>query len=528
MKKNKHIILLYSFLFFILFCAFFYGLGKYPFLDIDETRYVDMAQKMFKTKDYLTLYLNSEYFFEKPPLYFWIECFSFKLTNIISELTARLPIVLLSLLPAGLLVCLCKKVKNIKFAIITAITLFTSLEYMFLTKIAILDGVLTSFVVSSVLCYFFTFYCEEKNKKYFWFLTYIFSGLAVVAKGIPGVAIPFIIIATSTIFFKTFKETFKYCYGLLLFLLVTLPWHFVMLKMHGALFFDEYIVKHHILRFLGSDVIHRTQPWYFYILTLLWGLFPHVFVLFSQIPKIKDLNFKNKFITLNIIAVTSILIFFSLSGAKLITYILPIYPFFAVLIGTIWYKYIKEGDKNVDISIIILNSLLTFSTIVMMFIGTFLPIEIFSNFSKIQTISLAFLIPYLVFSWIFIVKKCRLQLFLSLTTFMALLSAFLTPCVYEFNYTFGQNDLMKYAKYAKENNKTISTYLTGRKYSLLFYGNQNKIDFQTEENVNWLKKESNKKNHIVIIRNSEIKDLPLIIKEKGVKYSLIERWDYEK
>ena len=111
---------------------------------------------------------------------------------------------------------------------------------------------------------------------------------------------------------------------------------------------------------------------------------------------------------------------------------------------------------------------------------------------------------------------------------MALLSAFLTPCVYEFNYTFGQNDLMKYAKYAKENNKTISTYLTGRKYSLLFYGNQNKIDFQTEENVNWLKKELNKKNHIVIIRNSEIKDLPLIIKEKGVKYSLIERWDYEK
>lgn len=451
--KKQHIIMLYCFLAFILFYGFFYWLGTYPLLDVDETRYVNMAREMFDTKDYLTLYLNGDYFFEKPPLYFWIECLSFKLTGGISELSARLPIVLLSLLPAGLLLFLCRKVKGDRFAIITTATLLTSLEYMFLTKIAILDSVLTSFVVSSVLCYFYTFYVEEKNKKYFWVFVWIFSGLAVLAKGIPGIAIPLIIIAVSTIVFKTYKETLKYSWGILIFLLITLPWHLIMLKMYGSLFFDEYIMKHHILRFLGSDVIHRTQPWYFYILTLLWGLFPHIFVLLT---KFKYINLKDKFLTLNFIAVIMILLFFSMSGAKLITYILPIYPFFAVLIGTIW------------------------------------------------------------------IKMHRLKLFLSVVIFMALLSGFLTPYIYKFNYSFGQNDLMKYAEFAKENNCTISTYLTGKKYSLLYYGNQTKIDFQTKENLYWLQNELNKENHIVIARNKKIKNLPVKIKEKGAKYSIIE------
>lgn len=297
--KRQYKIILYCILAFTLFCGFFCQLGAYPLLDVDETRYVNMAREMFQTKDFLTLYLNGDYFFEKPPLFFWLECLSFKLFGVVSELSARLPIVLLSLLPAGLLLFLCRKVKGDKFAIITTATLFTSLEYIFLTKIAILDSVLTSFVVSSVLCYFYTFYVEEKNKKYFWLFTYVFAALAVLAKGIPGIAIPALTIGISTIVFKTYKETLKCSWGILVFLLITLPWHLIMLKMYGSVFFDEYIIKHHILRFLGSEIIDRNQPWYFYVLTLSWGLFPHIFVLLT---KFKDIDLKDKFLTLNFIA----------------------------------------------------------------------------------------------------------------------------------------------------------------------------------------------------------------------------------
>ena len=266
--KKQYTILLLCLVGFIFYYGFMHWLGIYPLLDVDETRYVDMAKNMLKNNDYLTLYLNGDYFFEKPPLYFWLECFSFTVLGVINEFSARIPIVLLSLLPAGFLFFLCKKIKNTKFAIISLITLFTSLEYMFMTKVAILDSVLTSFVTASVLSYFATFFVQEKNKKYFWSLTYVFSALAVLAKGIPGVAIPAIIIAISTVVFKTYKETLKYSWGILVFLLITLPWHIIMLKIYPNLFFQEYIYKHHILRFLGSNVIHRSEPWYFYFITL--------------------------------------------------------------------------------------------------------------------------------------------------------------------------------------------------------------------------------------------------------------------
>lgn len=524
MKKN----LLYLLLIFICFIALFWGLGSYPLLDVDETRYVDMAREMFQTRDYYTLYLNGDYFFEKPPLFFWIECLSFKCGGMVSEWTARLPIVLLSLFPTGLLFLLCRKVKGDRFAIITTAVLLTSLEYMFLTKIAILDSVLTSFVVSSLLCYFCTFYVDEKNKKHFWILTYIFSGLAVLAKGIPGVAIPMIAITISTIVFKTYKETIKYSWGIGLFLLITLPWHFVMLKLHGSLFFDEYIVKHHILRFLGSDVIHRNEPWYFYILTLCWGLFPHIFILLSQFTKIKDIKFKDKFLTLNFITAITILVFFSLSGAKLITYILPIYPFLAVLIGNIWFKYIKSNDKAVHISLISLNILLTVAVLVLPFANFFLPNEIYSDFQRIQIAGLVVIIPFVILNWIFLIKQKRLKVFLSVTILTAVLSGVLTPYIYKFNYTFGQNDLLKFAKFASDNNFTISTYMTGKKYVLLYYGNQSVIEFHTDEDLNWLEKELEKENHIVITRNKNIENLPVKIKEKGVKYSIIERSKNEK
>lgn len=532
--KKQHIIMLYCFLGFILFCGFFYGLNFYPLLDVDETRYVDMARSMFNTQDYLTLYLNGEYFFEKPPLYFWIECISFKLTGgVVSELSARLPIVLLSLLPASILLYLCKKIKNDKFAIITLMTLFTSLEYMFLTKLAILDSVLTSFVTSSVLCYFCTFFTSETKKKYFWMLTYIFAALAVLAKGIPGIAIPMLTVAVCTIIFKTYKETLKYSWGIFLFLIIVLPWHILMLKMYPQIFFDEYIYKHHILRFLGSSVINREQPWYFYLVTLLWGLCPHVFVLLSQIPKIKNTKIHfdgnySKFLCLNLIAVLTILVFFSLSGSKMITYILPIYPFFSVLIGAIWYKYINNGDKNVHTSVILLNIIFTIAIPVLIFIKLFMSDFVYKNFQTIQIVSLAILIPFVIFNWIYIVRKRRLKLFLSYAIMMSLLSGFVTPYVYWFDYSFGQNDLLRYAAQAKNKNYTISTYLTGKKYSLLYYGNQPYIEFQTKKNPQWLLNELNKKNHIVIIRNDEIANLPVTFGERGRKYSIIRGENNEK
>ena len=81
---------------------------------------------------------------------------------------------------------------------------------------------------------------------------------------------------------------------------------------------------------------------------------------------------------------------------------------------------------------------------------------------------------------------------------------------------------MKYAKVAKENNLSISTYKTGRRYSLLYYSDLSLIDFHGQDEE-WLHNELKKDKNMLIIRNRDIDGLPVKIKYAGTKYSVVEK-----
>ncbi len=527
---------LYLILFFIFIMTYIFLLGSYELIDVDETRYVEIAKKMFLSKDYLTLKLNGAYFFEKPPLFFWLECLSFKLFGKISEFTARLPIVILSLLPSCLLFCISKKVKDIKFAFINLIILMSSLEYVILTKMAILDSVFTSFTVASVLCFFYTFYTDGKKKKIFNILIYMFSALAVLAKGIPGVIIPYSIIIVTSFIFKSYNKLFlNLLLGTLIFLIIVIPWHYIMLDIHGMDFFNDYIVKHHIMRFIGSDIIGKQQPIYFYFLTILWGFFPYTFTfIFGIVSDLKKIYFYkikfldinrnfDKFIFLNIISAVLILIFFSASTTKLITYILPVFPFLSVITGRYFYTFIYENEnKNfVYYSLITLALFMFIASLLSCFVYFYVEKDIYINIINLQIfIVLTFFISsFLIFS--LLINNKRLYSLIYIAFFMSLISCIGGYLVHKFDYSFGQNDLMKYAKLAKENNYTISTYLTGKRYSLLYYSDLDNIDFHSKDEI-WFNNEIKKKNNLIIIRNRDLNLVNIKPKYKGVKYSIIQ------
>ena len=263
----------------LFYLIFFHNIWAYPLMDADETRYVSMARDMFQNKEYLTLYLNGEYFFEKPPLFFWIENLSFLIFGKVNEFTARFPVAFLGTSICFLVYFMGKKIISRSYGIISAIILATSIEFSMLSKLAMLDIVVSAFIALSLCFGIAIYFCRESRKKYYWWLFYIFSALAVMAKGIPGFVIPFGSMFFIAIYAKKFKELFKPIYiipGIIFFLLITLPWHLIMFKMHNPLFWDEYIIKHHLSRFLGSEEIDRAQPFYFYLITLLWGFCPWV------------------------------------------------------------------------------------------------------------------------------------------------------------------------------------------------------------------------------------------------------------
>lgn len=476
---------LFTFLGLLIVCyfIFFFNIGNYPLMDVDETRYVSMARDMFHCKDFLTLYLNGEFFFEKPPLYFWGECLSFAIFGKVTEFTARFPVALYGTLSTLLLYFTGKKIVSRRFGVISALILATTLEFVILAKFAILDIVVTTCVGFSVMFGFLTQFVQDKNKKYMWWLFYIFSGLAVMAKGIPGFVVPFAVMFFVTIANKTFKQVFKPQYilpGFLLFFLIVLPWHLIMFKIHDPLFFHEYIIKHHIERFLNSNEINREQPFYFYILTVLWGLVPWIFsaiaVGITKLKSIKKFNVTElsnpqKYLLFNAIAFVVTMLFFSSSSTKLITYILPVYFFTACILGFVWedYMFNKKYEKPINITVYILGGICILAGILTCFAKFVLPAQTYSDLLTIKWFCIILVLAFGISSILCAVKKHPKGVFACYVLFILITSAFGTKLFYNMDYKFGQNDLIRFAKYAHENGKKVAVINDERKYSVVYY-----------------------------------------------------------
>ncbi len=527
---------------------FFFNLGNYYLMDVDETRYVAMARDMFHSKDFLTLYLNGEFFFEKPPLYFWNECMSFFLFGgKINEFTARFPVALLGFILAFVTYFTSKHWVNRKFGIVSSLILATSVEFLILSKYAILDMVLTFYVCLALICFISTYFCQEKHEKIYWWLFYIFTGLGAMAKGIPAPAIAFGGAFICSLITGSLKKMFKpvnFLVGIILFTLIILPWHIIMLKIHGSAFFDEYIIKHHWHRFFNSQDIGRKRPFLYYFGVVLWGFIPWIFSsiavlierlknitknkFYEKYKKFSELDNTHKLIYLASVLGLWIMLFFSSSSTKLATYILPIYYPLALICGFLWVDYTenKMHTKPINISVITVGTIFTIAGTIALFSGLFLPADINYYINDIKILWACILIVFGILSIVFVKCKKYTDIFALYVVFMMIVSMFGTKQFFEVDYKFGQNDLVEFAKYAQSQNKTISANGMNRKYSLIYYNNKI-ADYNNEDmDINVITEDLNRKDNLVILKLKnfeQIKDnLKCNIVKTGKRYIMIE------
>ncbi len=555
----------------LFYFIFFHNIGNYPLMDVDETRYVGIAREMFNSKDFLSLYLNGDYFFEKPPLYFWGECISFAFWGKINEFSARFPVALYGMLSCFLVYFAGRKIVSKSFGVISALILATSMEFVILSKFAILDIVLAVCTAFSTIFGFMTYFCKEDNKKYFWWLFYIFSALAVMAKGIPGFVIPFGTMFFISIVSGRFKEIFKpkyFCVGWILFFLIVIPWHAIMLNLHHPRFFDEYIILHHLGRFKGSETLGREQPVWFMLMTFLWGFLPWTFsAIAAAVCKIKEKFSSSKFSSLiaeiksqkagNLksmiskfnplknfdfetltdaqklllfasIAFGFIMLFFSVSSTKLITYILPVYPFSALILAFVWRDYIEKGvcEKAINLTAWIFSGVCIVAAFVTLFAKFVLPQMIYDDFLIIKWFCIILVFVFGIASVVMLRKKNRLGLFALYIAFMTVLSAWGYRLFFLMDYEFGQNDLMRMAEFAKRQGNDLATVGFGKRYSVYYYyGGQ--VDFYVDDYYNIIDDLFEDENLRIIVKNDDLEAIKKAVKievlGQGRKYSLIKK-----
>lgn len=341
MNKRYGIILILG----VLIIHLFWGIGSIPLLDPDEPVYAETAREMIEYNDYLSPRIFNEYWYDKPPMYYWLVAGAQHIFGD-NEFSARFPSALFGGLTLVSMFLGVKKIFDRDVAYWSVVILGTSIEFFYLAKAAVTDMTLLFFMTSAILAFL--------NKRYF--LLYVFMGLATLTKGPIGLVFPGAIIFLYMLITSKWNllKEMKLQYGVLIYVLIAVPWYYLMYQAHGQIFVDTFFGFHNITRFTTAE--HPTRVlWWYYIPVLFVGLFPWTGALFSSLKaSITDStsNDMKKLLFINVWWVF-VFLFFSVAKTKLVSYIFPLFPPISILIA--WNLSRLNGayqnNKNIGLAI---------------------------------------------------------------------------------------------------------------------------------------------------------------------------------
>lgn len=532
----------------------FFKLGSYKLIDVDEPRYAEAAREMLEKRDWITPYFNYELRFDKPIFFYWLIAISYLVMGV-SELAARMPSAIVSVLTVLFTYYFGKKAVSPFFGFISGIILLTSLEFIAIGRMSITDMTLAFFIASTVMAGYLGSTSDEKNRKYWWWFAYILSGFAVLTKGPVGFILPAAIFGVYFILIGKLKDNLKLQYllpGIALFGAISIPWYYLIIKEHGMKFVNYFFLKHNLERFASKEFGQHEQPIYFYCFVVLLGFFPwSISFIFSFINKIKlfvqklkkntlksttftlavceNWNMSAKFQLFNALWFSIVFVFFSLSGAKLLTYILPLFPAMALISAVSWYDYLLSRNKSTPILVsVIFTSLIA---LLVPFVALFglnyvLPSEVKVTLDYSLPIFPLIIMALLGVALIYVyIRKLKVLVFATIVAIMANITFIAVNNVLPIVYKSGQKELISYVNFAKKTSIPEEQFICYSlvKPSVVFYA-KHKILFTEDSNIlnNSL---TNDKPVIVVIKNRDLVKISpktkYSILNKGIKYDLI-------
>ncbi|MFH1846670.1 MAG: glycosyltransferase family 39 protein [Candidatus Omnitrophota bacterium] len=319
---------------------FFYGLGNMALTDPDESFYAETGREMIERNEWVTPYIFGQPQFEKPIFYYWLVLASYKVFGI-NEFAARVPSAVFGILGIIGIFYLGKLLFSGISGFFSGLVMATCIQYIILARACITDIVLMVCILYCML--FFIAGWMSGNKRHY-YISAVMAALAVLTKGPIGLFICGGIILLYVIFTRQWKELKKIpilkC--ILVFLVISLPWYIAVTKIHGNAFIGEFFGFHNITRFLEAEHRIGVSP-FFYIPVVLGGFFPWSFFLplgsWYMFRKETAVSlFKGYKVFLGVWFLL-VFLFFSASSTKLVTYIFPLFPVLAIVIGRLWERF---------------------------------------------------------------------------------------------------------------------------------------------------------------------------------------------
>jgi len=315
---------------------YFYHLAAVGLIGPDEPRYAAISRTMAASGDWVTPRLLGQPWFEKPALLYWMEALFFR-AGFGAEIAPRLPVALLAV---AFLVfywwILRREFGNTPASFATAI-LGTSTAWIVSSQIATTDLPLAATYSAAMLLALP--WVRRRDPA---FLPWVAAllGLAVLAKGPVALvlACPVLIPWSNERRKRPFRSTlganiltFLRPRIVVPFLAVTLPWYALCTRANGAAFLREFFWVQNLERFVSTTAVgQHGQPFWYFGPILLALLLPWTPLLPLAFRRGLYADSGRLFL---LASVALCLVFFSKSANKLPSYILPVIPAAAALLG---------------------------------------------------------------------------------------------------------------------------------------------------------------------------------------------------
>ena len=321
---------------------FFPGLGARDFWAPVEPRYAEIARVMFSKGAWIVPMVNGDLYTDKPILYFWLVLIAAKVAGAVNEWTVRLPAAFGGVGFVLTTYFFARDFFSPRIGLLAAVMLATSARMIWEARWAHIDALFCFFFLLSV--YFAARALLRKGVPHEILLTYVFMGLATLAKGLIGVVLPALLLVSFMIARRDWRmiAAAKLHIGIPIFLMVVAPW---LLLVNGATesrWLKDFIYVHHIQRY-SAGAGHR-QPLFYYFTTLPVDLLPWtVFAIPALFAYRRCRGLLTDpvklFFTLWFLVV---FVFFSASDTKRDLYLMPLLPTVAVFIA----HYIDDLDSG--------------------------------------------------------------------------------------------------------------------------------------------------------------------------------------
>lgn len=321
----------------IILSGIFYipNLGTAPLDDYDEATYAQVVKETITNNNFLTFTYFGQPWIDKPPLHFWLMTLSAKLLGL-NEFALRLPAALFGIVSSLLAFLIVKEISG-KSLLAFLAGAGTTLFPIFLS--AGRDIRLEVPIAAAALAGFYFFIKGLKNAKFLSGIG-ISIGLGILLKSIFGLLalVPIIIWSFLSRNWSWLRER-HFWIGIFLGALISLPWHIYEAAKIGTKFLQIYLGFHVVQRItenvfnnqIGnweyiSIFFKNSQPWSSLFIVSL------VLALLAATNKKFRLKIGDSFLPLSVAAFTVAAIFigFMVIPSKLMTYLIPIYPWVAL------------------------------------------------------------------------------------------------------------------------------------------------------------------------------------------------------